>query len=166
MKQLCRLAFTMIFGMLLTASQRVVAQNAGIADKPAESAAYPFDENSPGVGPKRTEVAFQKLWRDRRAKFAKQKDKQQHALVFFGDSITQEWGEDFGGSFAELKVANRGISGDTTRGLLARLDGDVLSLNPRGIVLLIGTNDVALKVPPEGIAENVKLLLAKITAHD
>ena len=35
-----------------------------------------------------------------------------------------------------------------------------------GIVLLIGTNDIELKVPPEGIAENVKRLLAKITAHD
>src|SRR3954467_15902975 len=102
MKQLCRLAFTMIFGMLLTASQRVVAQNAGIADKPARSAAYPFDENSPGVGPLRTEVAFQKLWRDRRAQFAKQTGKRQHALVFFGDSITQGWGDDFKGRFPEL----------------------------------------------------------------
>jgi lysophospholipase L1-like esterase len=166
MKQLCRFAFTIVLGILLTASQNVVAQNAGVAEKPAESAASPFDESSPGVGPVRTEAAFQQLWRDRRAKFAKQKDKQQHALVFFGDSITQGWGDDFHGRFPELKVANRGISGDTTRGLLARLDGDVLALNPCGIVLLIGTNDVALKVPPEGIADNVKLLLAKITAHD
>ena len=60
------------------------------------------------------------------------------------------------------KVANRGISGDTSRGLLARLDDDVLALNPRGIVLLIGTNDIEVKVPPEGIAANVKLLLEKI----
>jgi lysophospholipase L1-like esterase len=156
----------MIFGIHLTASQHVVAQNVGVADKPAVSAAYPFDENSPGVGPIRTEAAFQNLWHARRAQFAKHKDKQQHALLFLGDSITQGWGDDFGGRFAELKVANRGISGDTTRGLLARLDADVLALNPCGVVLAIGTNDVALKVPPEGIADNVKLLLTKITAHD
>ena len=166
MKQQRRFAFSMTLGIRLAASLDVVAQNAAVADKPAGSAAYPFDENSPGVGPIRTEVAFQNLWRARRAQFAKQKDKQQHALVFFGDSITQGWGDDFRGRFPELKVANRGISGDTTRGLLARVDADVLALNPCGIVLLIGTNDVALKVPPEGIADNVKLLLAKIAAHD
>ena len=65
-----------------------------------------------------------------------------------------------------LKLANRGISGDTTRGLLARLDDDVLALNPRGIVLLIGTNDIDVKVSPADIAGNVKLLLDKIAAHD
>jgi lysophospholipase L1-like esterase len=166
MKQQRRFAFTIILGIHLTASPYVVAQNATVADKPSASAAYPFDENSPGVGPIRTEAAFQQLWRARRAQFAKQKDKLQRALVFFGDSITQGWGDDFGGRFAELKVANRGISGDTTRGLLVRLEADVLALNPSGIVLLIGTNDVALKVSPEGIADNVKLLLAKIKAHD
>ena len=40
------------------------------------------------------------------------------------------------------KVANRGISGDTTRGVLIRMEEDVLSLNPSGVVLLIGTNDL------------------------
>jgi hypothetical protein len=89
MQQLFRFAFTIVLGVLLTASQQVFAQNAGVADKPAGFAAYPFDENSPGVGPIRTEASFQNLWRIRRAQFAKHKDKQQHALVFLGDSITQ-----------------------------------------------------------------------------
>jgi lysophospholipase L1-like esterase len=166
MKKLRPFAFTTSLIILLAASQHVVAQNASVGDKPVEAAAYPFDEKSPGVGPLRNEVAFQNLWRARRAQFATRKDKQQHALVFLGDSITQGWGDDFGRRFPELKVANRGISGDTTRGLLARVDADVLALNPRAIILLIGTNDIALKVPPEGIADNVKLLLAKIAAHD
>ena len=42
----------------------------------------------------------------------------QGAVVFLGDSITQGWGDNFGNSFPGLKTANRGISGDTTRGPL------------------------------------------------
>src|SRR5262249_12590629 len=91
---------------------------------------------------------------------------QQHAIVFLGDSITQGWSDDFRGKFAGLNVANRGISGDTSRGLLARVDEDVLSLDPSGIVLLIGTNDISVKVRPEDIAANVKLLLKKIGEHN
>ena len=139
-----------------------MAQKAAVAEPAVGNAISAADEGVPGVGPIRREDWFQQLWRDRRAKFAEQKAAQQQALVFFGDSITQGWGDDFGGRFPGVKVANRGISGDTSRGLLARVDTDVLALNPRGIVLLIGTNDVQLNVSPEDIADNVKLLLAKI----
>ena len=139
------------------------AQAQTTATAPSASAT---NESIPGVGPIRREDWFQNLWRERRATFAEQKAAQQHALVFLGDSITQGWGDDFRGRFPGMKVANRGISGDTSRGLLARLDADVLALNPRGIVLLIGTNDVGLDVPPAGIAANVKLLLDKIAAHN
>ena len=76
--------------------------------------------------------------------------KQHGAIVFFGDSITQGWGDDFRGKFPKLNVANRGISGDITRGLLARLDEDVLALSPRAIVLLIGTNDIGRNISPQG----------------
>jgi lysophospholipase L1-like esterase len=71
-----------------------------------------------------------------------------------------------GGSFAGVKVANRGISGDTTRGVLIRLKEDVLSLKPSGIVLLIGTNDLGEKAAPEVIAGNLKLILAAIKKHN
>jgi lysophospholipase L1-like esterase len=86
--------------------------------------------------------------------------------VFLGDSITQGWGDDMGGSFAGVIVANRGISGDTTRGLLIRLDQDVLALNPDGVVLLIGTNDLEEGADPETTAADLKLLLAKLKAHN
>jgi lysophospholipase L1-like esterase len=65
-----------------------------------------------------------------------------------------------------VKIANRGISGDTTRGVLIRLQEDVLVLNPVAIVLLIGTNDLDEAATPEMIASNVKLILAAIKAHD
>ena len=47
-----------------------------------------------------------------------------------------------------LNVANRGISGDTTRGMLLRLDDDVLSLDPSAVVMLMGTNDLEEQAEP------------------
>lgn len=120
------------------------------------------DEGLPGAGPIRRYDWFRKLWLDRRTAFSKRIDKDQHAVVFLGDSITQLWGDDMGGSFPGLKVANRGISGDTTRGVLIRLDGDVLSLHPDAVIILIGTNDLEEDADPETIAANLKLILAKL----
>jgi lysophospholipase L1-like esterase len=65
-----------------------------------------------------------------------------------------------------MKVANRGISGDTTRGVLIRLGEDVLSINPSAVVLLIGTNDLEEGATPEVIAGNLELILAALEQHD
>ena len=97
---------------------------------------------------------------------AQRGDKDQRGLVFLGDSITQGWGNDMGGSFPGVPVVNRGISGDTTRGMLIRLRQDVLALNPTGVVLLMGTNDLEENAEPETIAGNVKLILAELKKHD
>src|SRR5436190_11884269 len=124
------------------------------------------DEGLPGAGPIRRADWFKKLWAERRGAWAKRVQQDEGALVFLGDSITQGWGDDIGGAFPEAKVANRGISGDTTRGVLIRLKEDVLDLKPAGIVLLIGTNDLEEKAEPEVIAGNLKLILAAIKQHD
>ena len=124
------------------------------------------DEGLPGAGPIRRYQWFQKLWEKKRTGWAKQVKQDQGALVFLGDSITQEWGDKFRGHFEGVKVANRGISGDTTRGVLIRLKEDVLSLNPKGVVILIGTNDLEEKATPEVIAGNLKLILAALKKHN
>ncbi len=124
------------------------------------------DDGLPGAGPLRRYDWFQKLWQDKRSGWAKRVAEDQQALVFFGDSITQGWGDDFRGSFAGVKKANRGISGDTTRGMLIRLKDDVLSLNPSGVVLLMGTNDLEEGAEPETIAGNFKLIVAALKAHN
>ena len=90
----------------------------------------------------------------------------QGAVVFLGDSITQGWGGGLGAAFPGVKVANRGISGDTTRGVLLRLQDDVLALNPAAVVLLIGTNDLEERATPETIAGNLKLILAGLKQHN
>ncbi|MFN0019866.1 MAG: GDSL-type esterase/lipase family protein [Pirellulaceae bacterium] len=124
------------------------------------------DEEVPGAGPLRRYDWFKQLWTEKRTAWSKRVQQDQGALVFLGDSITQGWGDDLGGAFPGVKVANRGISGDTTRGVLLRLKEDVLALKPTGIVLLIGTNDLEEKAEPKVIAENLKLILAEIKKQD
>ena len=124
------------------------------------------DDSLPGVGPMRRYDWFKNLWQKRRTAWAQQIERDQEAVVFLGDSITQGWGDDFKSAFGALKVANRGISGDTTRGMLWRLEEDVLSLNPQAIVLLMGTNDLEEHATPEQVAANFLEIIANIKKHD
>jgi len=124
------------------------------------------DKGLPGQGLIRRYEWFQKLWERKRSGWAERVQTDQGALVFLGDSITQGWGDQFRGHFKEVPVANRGISGDTTRGVLIRLKEDVLSLNPKGVVILIGTNDLEEGAAPEVIAGNLKLIVAALKKHN
>jgi lysophospholipase L1-like esterase len=91
------------------------------------------DDGLPGAGPIRRYDWFQALWRERRSEWVQRADYDRRAVVFLGDSITQGWGGGLGAAFPGVKVANRGISGDTTRGILLRLQEDVLSLDPLAV---------------------------------
>jgi lysophospholipase L1-like esterase len=124
------------------------------------------DDGLHGAGPIRRYDWFRQLWRNRRASWAARIEQDRNAVVFLGDSITQGWGDDFSASFPGMKVANRGISGDTSRGVLIRLKEDVLALDPRAVVLLIGTNDLEEGAEPETIAANLKLILAELKRHN
>ena len=124
------------------------------------------DDGLPGAGPLRRYEWFRNLWTQRRSQWAKQVEQDQKSLVFLGDSITQGWGDDFQGQFPGVKLANRGIGGDTTRGMLLRLKDDVLALNPTGLVILAGTNDLEEGADPETITGNLKLIVAEIKKHD
>jgi lysophospholipase L1-like esterase len=123
-------------------------------------------EGVPGAGPIRTGAWFVPKWRDRRKHFFSQSDQEHGALVFFGDSITEGWRDDMRGMFPGVKTANRGIGGDTTRGMLVRLDDDVIALDPMGVVMLMGTNDLDEKADAETIAGNVKLIVERLKAHN
>ncbi|NOS68421.1 MAG: DUF1080 domain-containing protein [Verrucomicrobia bacterium] len=124
------------------------------------------DDGLPGAGPLRRADWFQQVWTERRSAWVARIQQDQGAVVFLGDSITQGWGDDFRGLFPGVKTANRGISGDTTRGVLIRLEEDVLALKPAAIVLLIGTNDLEEQADPEVIAGNFKLILARLKEHN
>lgn len=137
-----------------------------VASEPCSFAIPETDEGLPGEGPIRRYDWFQNLWKERRSDFASTADRDQGAVVFLGDSITQGWGNCLAAVFPEMKVANRGISGDTTRGVLIRMQEDVLSLNPAAIVLLIGTNDLSEAAEPETIVGNLKLMMEEFRKHN
>lgn len=132
---------------------------------PAAPPEPPAAPEAPGVGPFNTIwPGFGKTRDARRQGFARTKAADAGAIVFLGDSITE--GFDLKKFFPGLKTANRGISGDTSRGMLVRLPADVLGLKPRAVVLLCGINDLNQQPPgtPEQVAANVKSILTAIRA--
>ena len=148
-----------ITAAMLTAFAAVADLNTNIFTK------APTAEMLPGKGPAQSGDWFDQAWRERRTEFDRRAASEHGALIFLGDSITQGWGE-VAQHFPKFKCANRGISGDTTRGVLFRLQEDVLDLEPAAIVLLIGTNDIGLGADPADVADNMKAILASIRKTD
>lgn len=128
-------------------------------------AQWPTDDQFPGKGPIQKSGWFKDLWAKLRASWWENREKDQGAVIFLGDSITQGW-TTLAKDFPNMKVANRGIAGDTTRGVLYRLKEDVLDEKPVAVVLLIGTNDIGLSGTPEDIAENVDSILSALKKHN
>lgn len=65
-------------------------------------------------------------------------------VVFYGDSITDNWSKPtYGGFFPGRPYVNRGIGGQTTSQMLLRFRADVIGARPRVVVILAGTNDIA-----------------------
>jgi lysophospholipase L1-like esterase len=152
--------------LLLVCVSSLLQPPVAAQDAAADFALPASDEGLPGTGPIRRYGWFTSLWKNRRAEFAKRAEAEKNAVVFLGDSITQGWGDDFRGDFKDLTVANRGISGDTTRGMLLRLEEDVLSLEPSAVVMLMGTNDLEEGAEPASIAGNVALIVKALEAGD
>lgn len=122
----------------------------------------PSDESAwPGQGPIRV---FQWM-KDNRAFYWTQREKDQEAWVLVGDSLIGNW-KGLKAAFPGRKVANRGIGGDVSRGVLFRLKEDVLDLKPKGIVLLIGTNDLSAHADPSAIESNISAILDQVKEHD
>ena len=84
-------------------------------------------------------------------------------VVFFGDSITDNWGREVGEFFPGKPYVNRGISGQTTPQMLVRFSQDVVALKPRAVVILAGTNDIAGNTgpaTPQMIEDNLAAMAA------
>ena len=79
-------------------------------------------------------------------------------IVFMGNSITEGWSNFDKDFFINNPFVNRGISGQTTPQMLIRFKPDVVNLNPEGVVILAGINDIAGNTGPisiENTAENI-----------
>lgn len=88
-------------------------------------------------------------------------------VVFFGDSITDSWKLDE--SFPSKPYVNRGIGGQTTSQMLVRFRQDVINLQPKVVVVLAGTNDIAGNTGPianEDIEANYSDFAELAKAHN
>src|SRR5260221_9953816 len=95
-----------------------------------------------------------------RKAFWNQRAQDQGKVVFTGDSLTGGWSAlGKGTAFPGLKVANRGVGGDTSRGILFRFQEDVLDLHPRAIVITAGANDLSAHAPPTDTIANLTLMV-------
>lgn len=64
--------------------------------------------------------------------------------VFMGNSITAGWARRDPEFFAQNNFVGRGIGGQTTSEMLVRFRQDVLELHPRVVLIMAGTNDIAM----------------------
>jgi lysophospholipase L1-like esterase len=88
-------------------------------------------------------------------------------VVFLGDSITDMW--KLQQYFAGKPYVNRGIGGQTTPQMLARIYPDVINLHPAVVVILAGTNDIARNTGPatiEMIEDNFRAMVELLQKHN
>jgi lysophospholipase L1-like esterase len=103
--------------------------------------------------------------KDNRESFWRQREKKRGAWVLAGDSLFGNWRtseRDLG----PMLVANRAIGGEVSRGLLFRFQEDVLDLQPSGIAILIGGNDLSAHQKTEQTIRNIERMLQAVQAHD
>jgi len=83
------------------------------------------------------------------------------AIVFLGNSITERgmWHELLPGK----KIMNRGIGGDNSFGVLARLQA-IIDAKPSSIFLMIGINDLGRGLPVDVISSNYRRIIARVRA--
>jgi len=90
----------------------------------------------------------------------------ENRVVFFGDSITDMW--KLADSFPGKPYINRGIGGQTTPQMLVRFREDVIDLQPKVVLILAGTNDIAGNTGPmtlDEIEANYATLAELAAAH-
>lgn len=92
----------------------------------------------------------------------------ENRVVFYGNSITDGWARHFPIMFPGKPYIGRGISGQTTPQMLVRFRQDVVALQPRAVVILAGTNDIAGNTGPstlEMIEDNFMSMVQIAKAH-
>lgn len=90
-------------------------------------------------------------------------------VIAFGDSLTAGYGAQAGQDYPSrvsaatgIAILNAGVSGDTTEAALARLDKDVLSRDPRIVIVGLGGNDYLQSIPIATTETNLRSLIDKI----
>lgn len=83
-------------------------------------------------------------------------------LLFIGDSITEWWSRApavWRAHYEKYQPANFGIAGDQTQQVIWRIeDGELDGINPKVVVLMLGTNNTARDPAAAIVAANVKIV--------
>ncbi len=151
--------FRGIRALLAMSVGAVLAAGSAPADNSSGPTPYPDPGNGaawPGKGVIRS---FGFMLGERKA-FWTRRQQDQGAVVFVGDSLTGGW-KNLAKDFPRLKVANRGVGGDVSRGVLFRFQEHVLDLNPRAVVIEIGNNDLTAMGSSRDMLSNFADMLAK-----
>lgn len=117
-----------------------------------------------GIEPKEEEENFFKVYYDNKCESygIQNYNLSKGQIIFIGDSITDLCPLD--DYYLDLPLAcyNRGIGGDTTEGVLDRLQVSIFDLMPSKVVLMIGTNDVNGGKSEEYIVNNYAKIVKEI----
>ena len=136
--------------------QRLIAQDPTVKEVFAAHPTYSLLRANPAIVP----TPYQDARHQSFVEIAKQGDID---LLFCGDSITDFWRNNdpaskhngkavFDKYFGNYKVANFGISGDTTQGVLYRLqNGEGQGFQPKAVMMMIGTNNVSSPARPTAV---------------
>lgn len=94
-------------------------------------------------------------------------------IVCIGDSLTYGYRikrSEVWTGFAEkklnIKVLNKGISGDSSGGMLTRFYHDVIDNNPSHTLIMGGTNDFIMEVPISIVRSNISAMVHQARAHN
>lgn len=84
-------------------------------------------------------------------------------IVFLGDSITNrgQWSE----AFLNKRVANRRIEGDTSEGILNRID-QILALHPSTVYIMCGINDISRGSKASDIFKEYKKIIKVLVVNN
>lgn len=98
-------------------------------------------------------------------------------VLAIGDSITRGYGAD-GNGYAEqlepllralpartgVRVLNRGIDGERSDGLLARIDAELAAATPAVVLITTGGNDLLRKMPESDTRANLAAIVQRVRA--
>ena len=88
--------------------------------------------------------------------------------VLMGNSITDNWAKFDPEFFIRNKFVGRGISGQTTAQMLSRFQADVIALDPKMVIIMAGTNDIAQNngyISHEHILQNIQSMCELAKFH-
>lgn len=108
-------------------------------------------------------------WLDRHRQFLESTSRlgDQIKIVFLGSSLVENWGNEgrpvWEANYPQLGAINYGIGGDKTENVLWRIqEGELDGLNPKLVVLYIGSNNVPVVPSNDDVVRGVNTVVTKL----